>query len=899
MKHYINALGVTILILAASITSRAQSDLNVITTEVHGTTVHMSLNPFGVQSAIDSLSVLISESTSESTSESGNIDGRIDSLAQLVSMLDSAQTLGTVGQVLQITETSGTLHVEWADISSYTAGTGMTLDGSEFSIGQAVGTTDDVIFGGITADSLSTSGELTVSGNATFSSSLTADSISVTDVINGQVGSIANHNLDALNDVPGMGSPGAYLRVKSDSTGLEYATIDAATYTAGTGMTLDGSEFSIGQAVGTTDDVIFGGITADSLSTSGELTVSGNATFSSSLTADSISVTDVINGQVGSIANHNLDALNDVPGMGSPGAYLRVKSDSTGLEYATIDAATYTAGTGMDLTDGEFSIGQPVATTDDVTFDDIIADTLEATITFLDTAMIGHLNLGEPGSEDRFTVSIGGQEGPFGGSYVENYTSVTNDIHQLSSNLTAIHSETMSMDFVNEMSASGIQGQVSSAAGKNFTGNGLRESYLGVTKDSLSAEGFTGPVPTDDLTYESLIVLSILEEMSMNEELGNDPTVQLQTLSSLYGQLPIEMGFLNESSDDEGDDSFRALESTVATKSSAFAAYQSSGYRNVRQVYQANTDSTSHVYNNSIDFSIDSIDFSTTEAQAVLQTYNDEYVDFEFLEMTAQDSGLTVMHDDYGIALSTGVRYQQATDSTVTRIPATAGLEMHAESGKTVLYADTIELRGIIEMYEDVEVIGNLTAPNILEQNMGTYIADETSFGTGNGDREPSTIATGPGSTSIVPFVVDSDNSKQPESEDYSYGIADPFKGILVSGEDVRGTYLISATMTIQNASEDDYPGSGYVAPSGLITHHSFELQTEVYSSSSEIFPGCETSFYYLGDSTEVTVNLSCYIHHEDAEDLEIFLTHHNKSNEAIVIKGGTAGIRKLNHYNE
>jgi len=263
-------------------------------------------------------------------------------------------------------------------------------------------------------------------------------------------------------------------------------------------------------------------------------------------------------------------------------------------------------------------------------------------------------------------------------------------------------------------------------------------------------------------------------------------------------------GFLAESSEAPADDVAR--ESKVATKSSAFSAYQSSGYRNIRQAYQAIVDSSSQGYNTFEGediFIIDSIDFSTTEAQTALQTYNDEYVDFEFLEMTEQDSGLTVMHDDYGIALSTGTRYQQATDSTVTRIPAVAGLEMHAESGKTVVYADTIELRGVVQMYQDVELNGNLTAPNILEQNMGTYIADETSFGPGDDDRNVITYTDAYSNEARIPLTIDNDNTKQPEAEDYSYGTASG-QAVRVSGDDARGTYLVSATMTVQNVSEDN-----------------------------------------------------------------------------------------------
>ena len=785
MKQYISLLAVTLFLALASTTSKAQSDINVIMTEAHGTQVLMSLDPFGVQNAIDSLTVLISEVNGENSSGSANLDGRIDSLAQLVLMLDSAQTLGTDGQVLQVATTDGTKHVSWVDVdvTTYTAGTGVDLTADVFSIGQAVATTDDVTFSKVNA--------------------------------NGKT---------SLND---------------------------------------------------------------------SLIVAGSATISGSLLIDSISVTDVINGQVGSIENHNIDALNDVPGMGSPGSYLRVKSDSTGLEYASIEETTYTAGTGVDLTADVFSIGQAVATTDDVTFDDVTADSLTATITFLDTAMIDALSV----DEGRFT--IGELDG---NSYVANYISNTRNIQNSSSNLAVLHSEEISMEFANNMSETGIQGQVGSVKGMNFTGNGLRESHIGVSKDSLF-QAMSGDSPPQDqdvtILYESLLAAALSQEIYTIEGVPN-PDSDSEVLVNFFSLLPIEAGILNESSVD-GPSEIYPRESTVTKKNSAFSAYQSSGLRNVRQIYQALADSSDQAYVATTDgdtFEIDSIDFSTTAAQTILQTYNDKYVDFEYLEMTAQDSGLTVTHDDYGIALSTGTRYEQATDSTVTRIPATTGLEMHAGSGKAVLYADTIEFRGVVQMYEDVEIIGDMTAPNIVEQNMGTYIANETSFGTGNGDRLASTYTTSNGANALVPLVIDDNNSKQPGSEDYSYGVT-PGNALRVSGDDARGTYLVSATMTVQNLSEDDV-SSGYQAPSGLVTPHSFDLRPYYGATATEIFPGCETSFYYLGDSTEVTVNLTCYIHHEDSGDLTITLNHENRStSETIAIKDGSVGIRKLNHYNE
>jgi hypothetical protein len=294
-------------------------------------------------------------------------------------------------------------------------------------------------------------------------------------------------------------------------------------------------------------------------------------------------------------------------------------------------------------------------------------------------------------------------------------------------------------------------------------------------------------------------------------------------------------------------------------------------------------------------FDIDSIDFSTTEAQTILQTYNDEYVDFEYLEMTAQDSGLTVTHDDYGIALSTGTRYQQATDSTVTRIPATTGLEMHAGSGKAVLYADTIEFRGVVQMYEDVEVIGDLTAPNLVEQNMGVFVIDEQS----PPEEIVSYTTVLPENSQYVPLQVNDILSIQPESENYSYDYN--FEGgIQVDGDDAKGIYLVSATMTVQNLSQVDFDmlsaTTTFLPPSGEISRHEMRLSLE--SGIYDPIPGCRTSFYYLGDSTETTVNLTCYVHHEDVGNLEIYVQHENFSDSDMMnIKGVSVGIRKMNHF--
>jgi len=181
---------------------------------------------------------------------------------------------------------------------------------------------------------------LIVNSGVTISNTLTADSISVTDVINGQVKDISNHDTDDLTE----GSTNQYFtqaRARGSVSGSTGVTYDSST-----------GAISIGQAVGTTDNVSFG-------------TIGGsNITASGTLTADSISVTDVINGQVKDISNHDTDDLTE----GSTNQYFtqaRARGSVSGSTGVTYDSST-----------GAISIGQAVGTTDDVTFDDLTADSL-------------------------------------------------------------------------------------------------------------------------------------------------------------------------------------------------------------------------------------------------------------------------------------------------------------------------------------------------------------------------------------------------------------------------------------------------------------------------------------------------------------------------------------------
>ncbi len=147
--------------------------------------------------------------------------------------------------------------------AAFTSGTGITLNAGEISIGQSVGITDDVSFAGIAA-----------------TATVTADSLSVTDVINGQVSSLGNHDTDGLTE----GSINLYFTDSRARASLVAGT--GVTYTESTGT------IAIGQPVGPDDDVAFANVFA-----------------SATVTANSLSVADVIDGQIGDISNHNSDNL--------------------------------------------------------------------------------------------------------------------------------------------------------------------------------------------------------------------------------------------------------------------------------------------------------------------------------------------------------------------------------------------------------------------------------------------------------------------------------------------------------------------------------------------------------------------------------------------------------------
>ena len=179
----------------------------------------------------------------------------------------------------------------------FSAGTGVGISNGQVSIGQSVETTDDVSFGTVTADltgdvtgtvsSLSnhSTTNLTEGDNQYFTQARARASVSVTD--NGGDGSLA---YDSSSGVITYVGPSA--------------SETRAHFSAGTGVGITNGQVSIGQSVGTTDDVSFGTVTADltgdvtgtvsSLSnhSTTNLTEGDNQYFTQTRARGSVSVTD-------------------------------------------------------------------------------------------------------------------------------------------------------------------------------------------------------------------------------------------------------------------------------------------------------------------------------------------------------------------------------------------------------------------------------------------------------------------------------------------------------------------------------------------------------------------------------------------------------------------------------
>jgi hypothetical protein len=166
--------------------------------------------------------------------------------------------------------------------------------------------------------------------------------------VTGTVSSLVNHDTDAL---------------KEGATNLYYTDLRAqAAISAGTGVSINEGEITIGQAVGTADNVVFNQVNANFIGnfTGDILAPDGAQVLSNRTDEDEAIFNGIVEGTVSSLANHNTDSLEEGP---------------NNLYYTNERAqAAISAGTGVLVNDGEIAIGQAVGTSDDVTFNRVISD---------------------------------------------------------------------------------------------------------------------------------------------------------------------------------------------------------------------------------------------------------------------------------------------------------------------------------------------------------------------------------------------------------------------------------------------------------------------------------------------------------------------------------------------
>ena len=154
--------------------------------------------------------------------------------------LDVLTTAGTI--------TFGTTNIHFAEVAEtavYSAGTGITLTGDVFSIGQSVGTSDSVTFSQVTAAIIgNVTGNVTgdVTGNAATATALaTARTIQLTGDVTGSATFDGSANASITATVQDDSHSHVISNVDGLQTALDSKTDETRTITAGNGLTGGGN----------------------------------------------------------------------------------------------------------------------------------------------------------------------------------------------------------------------------------------------------------------------------------------------------------------------------------------------------------------------------------------------------------------------------------------------------------------------------------------------------------------------------------------------------------------------------------------------------------------------------------------------------------------------------------
>ena len=251
-----------------------------------------------------------------------------DSLGQGDAFFVQEGTLGAGETYVMNTEgtiTFGTTDITFAQVSSaqvYVGGTGVTIAGTDISIGQSVGTGDDVTFNsvtgnassatalatgrtiGMTGDVVWTSASFDGTGNVTGTATIQPNSVTLgTDTTGNYVAAGATSGTGISGSVS---SEGGTFTVTSNATSANTASTIVArdgsgNFTAGTitgalsGNASTATTLATGRTIGMTGDVVW---------TSAAFDGSGNVTGTATIQANSVALgTDTTGNYVASIAN--------------------------------------------------------------------------------------------------------------------------------------------------------------------------------------------------------------------------------------------------------------------------------------------------------------------------------------------------------------------------------------------------------------------------------------------------------------------------------------------------------------------------------------------------------------------------------------------------------------------
>ena len=241
---------------------------------------------------------------------------------------------GTAGQVLAMN--SGATAPEWTSDTdtTYTAGDGLDLSGTEFS-------TDLKSNGGLVIESTELAVDLGAS-SITGTLDVGDGGTGLTGITSGDI--LYASGTDTIAKL-GKGTAGQVLKMNSGATAPEWGTDSSTTYTAGDGLDLSSTEFSV-------DLKSNGGLVIESTEVAVDLGAS-SITGTLDETDGGTGLTGYTAGDV--IYASGTDTLAKLA-KGSAGQVLTMNSGATAPEWSSDSDTTYSAGTLLDLATTTFNV---------------------------------------------------------------------------------------------------------------------------------------------------------------------------------------------------------------------------------------------------------------------------------------------------------------------------------------------------------------------------------------------------------------------------------------------------------------------------------------------------------------------------------------------------------------